>query len=111
MGGFFAQKRNFKVYLAIFALSSASVAYFLVGFASTWNHAFGGGDYLLRHGWDFWAKKQFLGLSIHLCDSFSFRQLPHLTSLLDSPPRGIIHLEEGLFIEAWVGFLRKKRNF
>ena len=54
------------------------------------------GNYLPMHGWDFFAKTQLLGVFSHFCASVSFRQLPWLTSLSDSPQRGILHVEEGV---------------
>merc|ERR1712112_703474 len=88
-------------------LPSASVALFLVGFAPRGIIHVEEGNYLLRHGWDFCAKTQFLGVVIHFVipsASVSFRSsLPcRIRSTRNHPCGG-----GELFIEAWVGFLRE----
>merc|ERR1712112_798305 len=82
-------------------LPSASAVLFLVGFAPRGIIHVEEGNYLLRPGWYFCAKTQFLGVVSHFCASVSFRQLPSASValfLVGFAPRGIIHVEEGNYL-------------
>ena len=56
-------------------------------------------------GWDFGAKTQLLVLFTNFCASASFRSLH--PSRIRSPMKPSMWGVGGIFIEAWVGYLRK----